>query len=59
LAEEMSVTQASMSTMIVRLAELGFVTKAVDASELRNALGGFTPGAPRVGEAGKRNKSVL
>jgi DNA-binding MarR family transcriptional regulator len=39
LAEEMSVTQASMSTMIVRLVNLGLVTKRVDQDELRsNAL---------------------
>jgi DNA-binding MarR family transcriptional regulator len=36
LAEAVSVTQASMSTMIVRLAELGFVSKAADTEELRN-----------------------
>jgi DNA-binding MarR family transcriptional regulator len=36
LAEEMSVTQASMSTMIMRLVDLGLVTKKVDGSELRS-----------------------
>jgi DNA-binding MarR family transcriptional regulator len=36
LAEEMSVTQASMSTMIVRLVELGFIAKRVDQDELRS-----------------------
>jgi DNA-binding MarR family transcriptional regulator len=36
LAEEVSVTQASMSTMIVRLVELGFVTKTEDTQELRS-----------------------
>jgi DNA-binding MarR family transcriptional regulator len=36
LAEEMSVTQASMSTMIVRLVELELVTKSVDYKELRS-----------------------
>lgn len=36
LAEEMSVSQASMSTMIVRLVELGFITKRTDKEELRS-----------------------
>jgi DNA-binding MarR family transcriptional regulator len=38
LAEEMSVTQASMSTMIVRLVDLGFVTKKIDGNELRSNI---------------------
>jgi DNA-binding MarR family transcriptional regulator len=38
LAEEVSVTQASMSTMIARLGELGFVTKATDTEELRSNI---------------------
>jgi DNA-binding MarR family transcriptional regulator len=38
LAEEMSVTQASMSTMIVRLVELGLITKRVDKAELRSNI---------------------
>lgn len=36
LVEEFSVTQASMSTMIVRLVELGLVIKRVDQDELRS-----------------------
>jgi DNA-binding MarR family transcriptional regulator len=42
LAEELSVTQASMSTMIVRLVELGFVTKTVDSEELRSNVVALT-----------------
>jgi DNA-binding MarR family transcriptional regulator len=38
LAEEMSVTQASMSTMIVRLVELKLITKRVDKAELRSNI---------------------
>jgi DNA-binding MarR family transcriptional regulator len=38
LAEEMSVTEASMSTMIVRLVELELVTKSVDKKELRSNI---------------------
>jgi DNA-binding MarR family transcriptional regulator len=38
LAEEMSVTQASMSTMIVRLVELELVSKSVDDKELRSNI---------------------
>jgi DNA-binding MarR family transcriptional regulator len=43
LAEEMSVTQASMSTMIVRLVELGLITKHVDEGELRSNLLKLSP----------------
>jgi DNA-binding MarR family transcriptional regulator len=43
LAEEMSVTPASMSTMIVRLAELGLIVKLVDQAELRSNLLKLSP----------------
>jgi DNA-binding MarR family transcriptional regulator len=43
LAEEVSVTSASMSTMIVRLAELGFITKTTDTEELRSNAVALTP----------------
>jgi DNA-binding MarR family transcriptional regulator len=42
LAEEMSVTQASMSTMIARLVALGLVTKRQDEDELRSNILGLT-----------------
>jgi DNA-binding MarR family transcriptional regulator len=42
LAEEMSVTQASMSTMIGRLVELGLISKRVDTKELRSNILGMT-----------------
>jgi DNA-binding MarR family transcriptional regulator len=43
LAEEMSVTQASMSTMVLRLVELNLITKRVDADELRSNIIAITP----------------
>ncbi|MGL4489155.1 MAG: MarR family winged helix-turn-helix transcriptional regulator [Rhizobiaceae bacterium] len=43
LAKEFSVTQASMSTMIVRLADLGLITKNPDSQELRSNVLTLTP----------------
>jgi DNA-binding MarR family transcriptional regulator len=43
LAEEMSVTQASMSTMIARLVASGLITKRQDQDELRSSVLGLTP----------------
>jgi DNA-binding MarR family transcriptional regulator len=39
----MSVTQASMSTMIVRLVEFGFIVKKVDEEKLRSNILTLTP----------------
>ena len=43
LADEMSVTQASMSTMIARLVASGLITKHQDQDELRSNVLGLTP----------------